>query len=321
MSLMEDIFLVDKKACCVYNVRNPEQNTRNDKAEGENSMANSPILKGEPFSPEKTAQIAQQFFQDGFVHIPGVLTNAEVIALREKTDELFDDPQLADRTNPDLADVRYIQMTTHPESGEQLPFILRNTIELDPLFREMLLREPILSLAEAIVGPDCKFCGQNVLRNLPGLSISTWHVDGSVHFPVTDEMPRHDPRLRMPVMWFTVQMALTDINSIAEGPTQYVRGSHYSGRHPNEQENPEFEENKPVSILCKAGDIYLQDPQCWHRGAPNLSNKTRYILQSQYAAYWAYWRFSLCNSVPVPNDALENASERLLSLLGRSRPN
>ena len=67
-------------------------------------------------------------------------------------------------------------MTTHPESGEQLPFILRNTIELDLLFREMLLREPILSLAEAIVGPDCKFCGQNVLRNLPGLSISTWHV-------------------------------------------------------------------------------------------------------------------------------------------------
>jgi hypothetical protein len=254
------------------------------------------------------------------LHIPGVLTEDEVTALREKTDAFFNDPELAERTNPDLADVRYIQMGTHADSSETLPFILRNTIELDPIFRDMLLREPILSLAEAIVGKNCKFCGQNMLRNLPGLSISNWHVDGSVHFPVSDEMPRHDPRLRMPVMWFTVQMALNDIDSIDEGPTQYVRGSHYSGRHPNDPENPEFEGNKPISIYCKAGDIYLQDPQCWHRGAPNLSDKTRYILQSQYAANWAYWRFSLCNGVPVPEDALQNASDQLLSLLGRSRP-
>lgn len=279
-------------------------------------MTTTPILQGEPFSAEKTAQIAQQFFRDGFVHIPGVLTDAEVTALREKTDALFADPELAERTNPTLADVRYIQMGAHSESGEQQPFILRNTIELDALFRDMLLREPILSLAEAIVGEDCKFCGQNVLRNLPGLSIDRWHVDGSVHFPVTDEMPRHDPRLRMPVMWFTVQMALSDIDALEHGPTQYVPGSHYSGRPPNDAENPEFEGNAPVSVFCKAGDIYLQDPQCWHRGAPNLSGRTRYILQSQYAAYWAYWRFSLCNSVPVPEDALQNSSERLLRLLG-----
>ena len=287
-------------------------------------MANSPILKGKPFSEKKTAQIAEQFFRDGFVHIPGVLTGKEVTALREKTDELFADAQLAERTNPELADVRYIQMGAHAVSGESLPFILRNTIELDPMFRDMLLREPILSLAESIVGKDCKFCGQNVLRNLPGLSIDRWHVDGSIHFPVSDEMPRHDARLRMPVMWFTVQIALSDIDSIEEGPTQYVRCSHYSGRPPNGANSshgePEFEENKPVSVFCKAGDIYLQDPQCWHRGAPNRSNKTRYILQSQYAAYWAYWRFSLCNSVPVPEDALQSASDRLLNLLGRSRP-
>ena len=52
-------------------------------------MANSAILKGERFSEEKTTQIAEQFFRDGFVHIPGVLTEAEVTALREKSDETF----------------------------------------------------------------------------------------------------------------------------------------------------------------------------------------------------------------------------------------
>jgi ectoine hydroxylase-related dioxygenase (phytanoyl-CoA dioxygenase family) len=283
-------------------------------------MTLCPIISGEPFSKEKTQQIVEQFYRDGFVHIPGVLTEEEVTALRDKTDELFADPLLAERTNPELADTRYIQLSQHKESGGVLPFILRNTIELDPIFRDMLLREPILSLAEAAVGPDCKFCGQNVLRNLPGLSIDRWHVDGQVHFPLPESVPRHDPRIRMPVMWFTVQMALTDIESIEHGPTQYVPGSHYSGRNPNNQDHPEFEGRGPISIFCKAGDIYLQDPQCWHRGAPNPSNRTRYILQSQYAARWAYWRFSLCNRVPVPENALQTSPDRLLNLLGRSRP-
>ncbi len=283
-------------------------------------MNTSPIISGEPFSEEKTRAIVEQLHRDGFAHIPGVLTSEEVSALRAKTDELFADPVLFDRTNPELADPRYIQLGRHQESGEELPFILRNTIELDPIFRDMLLREPILSIAEAVVGGDPKFCGQNVLRNLPGVAIEQWHVDGQVHFPLPENVSRHNPRIRMPVMWFTVQMTLTDITSMEQGPTQYVPGSHYSGRNPNDQVHPEFEGRGPVSIFCKAGDIYLQDPQCWHRGAPNLSNETRYILQSQYAAQWAYWRFSLCNRVPVPENALHTASDRLLSLLGRSRP-
>ena len=85
-------------------------------------MSNSPILKGEPFSPEKTNQIAEQFFQDGYVHLPGILTEEEVTALREKTDAFFADPDLAKKTNPHLADVRYIQMGRHAETGEEMPF-------------------------------------------------------------------------------------------------------------------------------------------------------------------------------------------------------
>jgi ectoine hydroxylase-related dioxygenase (phytanoyl-CoA dioxygenase family) len=159
-----------------------------------------------------------------------------------------------------------------------------------------------------------------LIRNLPGLSIERWHVDGQVHFPLPDDVARFDPRIQMQVLWITVQMALTDIESIDQGPTQYVPGSHYSGRGPNDQEHPEFEGHGPTSIFCKAGDIYFQDPQCWHRGAPNRSDRTRYILQSQYAARWAYWRFNLCNQVPVPEDYLQAADDRLLNLLGRSRP-
>ena len=116
-------------------------------------MNTSPIISGEPFSVEKAQEVVDRLYRDGFAHIPGVLTPEEVTAIRAKTDELFADPVLFDRTNPELADPRYIQLGKHEESGEELPFILRNTIELDPIFRDMLLREPILSIAEAVVGP------------------------------------------------------------------------------------------------------------------------------------------------------------------------
>ena len=279
--------------------------------------SSSPIISGEPFSDERTKEIVDAFHRDGYAFIPGVLRPEEIEALRQKTDSLLDDPVLAARENLDLSDRRYVQVWTHSETGEERPFILRNTIELDSIYRDMLLREPILSLAEAIVGPDCKFCGQNVLRNEPGVAIERWHVDGAVHFPVPDNVPRHDPRIRPPVLWFTVQMALSDIESIEHGPTQYVPASHFSGRKPNSQENPEFEGNGPVSIFCKAGDIYLQDPQCWHRGAPNISDRVRYIMQSQYAVEWAYNRFGWMNRVPVPEDDLHTADKRLLQVLGR----
>ncbi|MBT6144565.1 MAG: hypothetical protein HOH74_03985, partial [Gemmatimonadetes bacterium] len=179
-------------------------------------------------------QIKDLFYRDGYAHIPGVLRHEEVAALRQKTDELLDDPELQARVNVDRHDAHYAQRYASA-TGEQVPFILRNTIELDPLFADMLVREPILSLAQAIVGRDCRFCGQNVLRNPSGVAIEQWHVDGALHFPLPDEVPRHDARVRPPVLWLTIQMALSDIDTIEHGPTQYIPGSHFSGRHPNDQ--------------------------------------------------------------------------------------
>jgi len=279
------------------------------------------ILAGKPFTQEKTQEILDQFFRDGFVHIPNVLTTAEVRALINKTDEIMDDPDCALSMQSSAGGSAYVQLWEDKNTGKPVPFILRNCIESDDIFRQMLVREPIFSLAEAIVGKDSKFCGQNVIRNLQGLSIDKWHCDNKEsYFPLPDEIKRHDSRIHMPVMWFTVQLPLTDVESLEYGPTQYIPGSHYSGRTPPDIETPKFDNNDPVSVFCKAGDIYLHDPMCWHRGAPNTSNRTRYLFQSQYAANWAYTRFHSYNQVPVDKDKLMQASDKLLNFLGRSRP-
>ena len=280
------------------------------------------ILASKPFTQVKTQKIVNKFFRHGFVHIPNVLTSEEIKALIDKTDELMDDPDVRAKFNPKLGDPRYVQLYKHNITGKELPFILRNCIELDEIYRDMLLREPIFSLAEAVVGKDSKFCGANVLRNTPGLSIDKWHTDSQeAYFPLPKDIKRHDPKIHMPVMWFTVQFPLTDTESIEYGPTEYVPESHYSGRTPPEGESVTFDGNEPVSVLAKAGDVYLHDPMCWHRGAPNTSTRTRYLFQTQYAVNWAYTRFGLYNRVPVAKNELAKSSDQMLNLLGRGNAN
>lgn len=273
----------------------------------------------EQLTPDRLTEIAAIFHRDGFVHVPGVLDADLITALRRRTDELLDDPDLAMQRCPGRHEDRYVQMHKGP-AGEQTPFILRNSIELDPLFLSMLEHESILALAEAAVGEGARFCGQNVLRNQPGVAIENWHVDDALFFPVPDDVERHDPRIQLPALWLTVQIALSDIDDESQGPTQYVRESQNSGRRPPTDGPLQFEGHGPESIYCKAGDVYLHNPQCWHRGAPNTSDRRRYLMQCQYGVDWAFRRFGWMNRVPVSEAQLRQASDRLLHVLGVQRP-
>jgi ectoine hydroxylase-related dioxygenase (phytanoyl-CoA dioxygenase family) len=220
------------------------------------------------------AEIADEFFRQGCAVIPNILTAAEVAALRAKTDEYA--------LNPD-------PKSKHTSYAGNNAFVLRYCHEIDPLFQAMMARPAILSIVEAVLGPNAKFNAMNVIRNGQGQAISRWHVDDVLEFPLPPEIPRFDARIRLPVLWMTVQVALSDIDELEHGPTQYVPTSHYSGRKPNE--TLIFEGHGPESVFCKAGDIYLTNHQTWHRGAPNLSERVRYIMQIQYAQGWADRRF------------------------------
>ena len=267
-------------------------------------MNQSAIKPGQPFDEARTREIIRDFKRDGFVLIPGVLDAEEVTALRETTDRYFADPAAIAGG--------YVQGN----------FILRHTNVLDSIFCDLLVKEPIISLMEAIFGPGCEQCGMNVLRSDRTKAITVWHVDDDLFFPLPEDVPRHDPRIEMPILWLTVQVALSDIDSPENGPTQYVPGSHYSGRRPPKTETPEFEGKGPVTILCKAGDIYLHNSQCWHRGTPNRSDRVRYLLQQQYGPRWAFPRYNAYISYKMPEHLLEGASDRLLRVLGdlRFRP-
>ena len=256
------------------------------------------------FDAETTDRILGDFRRDGYVVVRGGLDVDEMLAIRSRTDELMAEPELA-------------------EAYVESDHILRHANEVDRLFVDLLVRDPIYSLMVALFGEDLQQCGMNVLRSGKGVAIDQWHVDDELFFPLPDDVPRHDPRIQMPVFWLTVQVPLSDIELTEHGPTQYVPGSHYAGRRPEggPDAQPQFEGRGPESIFCKVGDFYLHDPQCWHRGAPNDSDRVRYLLQSQYGAHWGFPRFNAYIRHRMPGHLMRGASDRVRGIIGRQRLN
>lgn len=251
-----------------------------------------------PLSAEQIAQYVETYERDGYCLIPGILDEEEITALKAAADRVFEDENIG------------------PPSNRHATFVGVRLFETDPVFEEMLTREPIIGIVESILGDDCHLIAQNIVRNESGQSIDTFHVDDPVIFPVPPGRERHPADYKMPMFTLTVQIPLTDIEAVEYGPTEFVPGSHYSGRDTNDLKAPEFEGRKPVQVLCKAGDIYLHNGQCWHRGAPNTSDRTRYLLQQAYGKRWVSQRFYPFLNYQMPEHVVQNADERRLRVLG-----
>ena len=90
-----------------------------------------------------------------------------------------------------------------------------------------------------------------------------------------------------------------------------------AGRQPNDSENPTFEGQEPVSLLMKAGDLYLLNGQTWHRGVPNQSDRIRYLFHQVYGQRFVAQRFWPYLNYRMPDHVLQGADERLLRILGK----
>lgn len=247
-----------------------------------------------PFGESQTAHLLERFYADGFLHLPGIFGADEVAALKAGIDEVFANPRWRENLAGDFIAVRLFEVAA--------------------IFEEVLAREPIIGLVERVLGPDCHLIAENAVRNAPGQAIDAWHVDETLYFPLGPGMERHDPRLKMPLFVCTVQCPLTDIPSAEYGPSEYVPSSHYSGRAPADP--PVFEGRGPVPLLCRAGDVYLHNPQTWHRGLPNRSARTRYLFQLHYGRRWVAQRFHPFITYRMPPEILARADERRRRVLG-----
>lgn len=270
-------------------------------------MPASPIKVGEPYSEAETRRIIEQFHHDGYFFFGPILDQEEVGALKDAMIRKLNDPAIRE----------------DDEAGDHIRGIgLMRMFEYDVAFRDLIAREPFASLAEALLGADCHLMSQNALHNQPNTSLKAdgpggWHVDDVLFWPLPDDIRRHDQRLTPPCFVINLLIPLTDVETVDYGPTQVVPGSHLSGRQPVSQDHPTFEGQGPISLLTKAGGAYFFNNQIWHRGAPNVSDRTRYLGGVTYSRRVIAQRLYPFIDYRMPAHVWDGADARVQRLLGR----
>ncbi len=244
-------------------------------------------------SQETLKNWVEQFHTDGYFFLPEVLPRNWITALRADLDNALSENPVAVGGKIEL----------HPRMFERSPTNL-----------SLFDFEPIVSFAEALIDNTTHVIHNNSFRTPPGGGLSNWHQDDSPHFLVTEgDAPKN---IRLPVLLFTANYYLTDVNNISQGPTEVIPGSHLYGKSPPESmENTRYS-NKIVSCLGKAGSVVMFNNQVWHRGAPNTSKITRYMTQVSYARRIIGHKYSPFMNYQMPEHVYENANERLRTLLG-----
>lgn len=241
-----------------------------------------------------------KFYEQGFVMLPSLLSQDAAQRLR------------------DLVERRYQHHTTH-EADPAADLIrsdvsLMRVFECDQAFRDIIDYAPVADLVERILGPECHMISQNALRIPPGRGISKWHIDDELFFPFLSAIPK-DNLPAVPCFSLNVMIALSDISTVTSGTTQVVPHSHLFGVKPPWK--PYLPENTGhVSLLASPGDVYLVNSQTWHRGAPNESDRTRYLLTTAYGRRFISQRFYPFVNYRMPDHVLAAASDRLKRLLG-----
>ncbi len=245
-------------------------------------------------------EYVQAMEDDGFAYFPGVLNETEISALREAMDNLTAIEENYDR-HPD------------PEKDGFLNKSINNAFNRDPIFVQYLDRPEIIDLIEAVHGADCHCIGMTAWLTGSGRPAQKLHADWQ---PLT--LPANvmeNPEVKIPIFISTAHFYLDDITEDL-GPTNFVPGSHRAGRRPQPEETS-FKGVEEKSIMSKAGDCVVFRCEVWHRGTPNTSGRTRYLLQVHYAQRIITQKFPpYLNRFQFDEELLAKATPRQLRLLG-----
>ncbi|MBA3708206.1 MAG: phytanoyl-CoA dioxygenase family protein [Planctomycetes bacterium] len=256
----------------------------------------SAALAGRAASPEQIAAWVAAFHRDGYVFIEDVLTPDHCALLRDDMDRVH-----PTEGKPTECDVRMFERS-------------RANLDLFDL-------EPLVGLAETILGEDrtygketCHVMHNNCFRTRDGGGFSGWHQDDSSHFVVTHgEAPTN---IHLPCLLLTCNYYLTDQTTVENGPGQVIPGSHKLGAQlPSDLTGTEWEP-RIVSCTGRMGSVMVFNNQVWHRGAPNRSDRTRYVTQVSYGRKLVSHMYAPFMNYQMPEHCLAGADARRRRLLG-----
>ncbi|HLO48880.1 MAG TPA: phytanoyl-CoA dioxygenase family protein [Kamptonema sp.] len=232
--------------------------------------------------------------EDGYALIRSVINAEEVVTARKAIDRL--QPFGLDGSS-------WSELNDH----------FKCVFNRDRLWLSYIDRPGIVDLAEALMGDQCHIIGMTAWKSFPGYD--GWRIHTDQLFVPVPETVFADPNFKLPVWICTAHFYLSDMTEDL-CPTYVIRGSHKSGRQPNQGEET-WGDRAPEPVLCKAGDVLFFRSEIWHSGGKNTTkDRTRYLLQVHYSHRNIAQKFS-----PWPwqfnPEIIAVATDRQLRLLGK----
>jgi hypothetical protein len=221
----------------------------------------------EPASPETT-----QLERDGYAIVRGLLNPDEVAELAAEISAIYD------RDPPD-----------NRGQAENRPMFRYAMLNRSPAAQKAVSNPRLLAVIEPLLGEDCHVIANTAWRNPAGHPGShggqNWHIDAGPHVPLPPGV-RWPKKIPHPVFAIGVHLYLQDC-AIEDGPTGVIPGSHLSGQHPpgarSMDEDLDYNGQKVVPLLTRAGDAGLFVSDVWHRRMPTRDGEHgRFFLQVHY---------------------------------------
>lgn len=243
---------------------------------------------------DQIAAWVEQFHRDGFIFLTNVLPPETVAELKADLDSVVTEEQVKFRSRIEVA---YRMFETS-----------RANLRLFDM-------EPIVTFAETLINDVTHVIHNSSFRSpTGGGGIGAWHQDDPPHYLVTHGEP--PTNVRLPVLICNANYYLTDVETLAHGPTQFIRGSHLFGKLcPPFLDGTKYGD-RLMTCMGPAGSVVLSNSQVWHHGAPNTSDRVRYITQITYARRIIGHKYYPFMNYEMPEHVYKDADERLRRLLG-----
>lgn len=223
---------------------------------------------------EPASAASEQLEREGYTVLRGLLGADEVAELRAEIGAIFE------RDPPDERGPR------EPADAQMFRYAMLNR---SPAAQRAVAHPALLAVIEPLLGEDCHVIANTAWRNPAGHPGShggqNWHIDAGPHVPLPPGV-RWPSDIPHPVFAIGVHLYLQDC-AREDGPTGVIPGSHLSGRFPpperSHDDDLDYEGQKVVPLLTKAGDAGLFVSDVWHRRMPTQpGDHGRFFLQVHY---------------------------------------
>jgi ectoine hydroxylase-related dioxygenase (phytanoyl-CoA dioxygenase family) len=198
-----------------------------------------------------TDSAKQQLENQGYLVLPGFLSDAEVERFRTRVEAIY--AEEGDRSGSEFKQ----------EPGARR---IANAVNKGEIFEKVIETPEVLECVEAVLGPDFKLSSLNVRSASPnGNSGQPLHVDSG-------ELPDEKGNAVCNSVW------MLDDFTEQNGALRVVPGSHLWRRLPSPGEKVETE----MLVTGKAGTVVVMNAHMWHGGTDNRTERQRRAMHVYY---------------------------------------